>query len=204
MKIIKAIHKSMFLFFGLVVASNCFSQEFIHHIANSANTLVEYTKINHPLTNAHPEAILVITRVANLKKSKEPLQFGVEYKDGKWRILSKSGRGVPLNTVFIIELKNVPHEDLFTLSEYLLEKEKVIPIRNLTVSGDAPTKSFSKKGMDLQHGIVQLFISFAEMEIGIIKITPKRLRGNLVKFNVLVVRTEKPKSSSFQVIPILL
>jgi len=73
------------------------------HIATTANTVSNYTIIDHPLTNDNPDAIIIVTPNQNPGGNggtAENHPIGVWYASNKWRIFNQDGGTIPTNTAF--------------------------------------------------------------------------------------------------------
>lgn len=116
--------------FALGLSIILHSQKYIQHVAGESNTSNECTIIDSDETNNRPDVILVITKIANLKKDQETPVFGVEYTSGQWYIFNKNNYPIAPNTTFILAVNEVPDDNMFTLSCIITDSIEIIPITN--------------------------------------------------------------------------
>ena len=76
------------------------------HVATAANIIGNYTVIDHPLTNDHPEAILLVTQNLTPSVVRNPSPIGVWYSSSreKWTIFNEDTSAMPVNAAFNVEV----------------------------------------------------------------------------------------------------
>jgi hypothetical protein len=84
------------------------------HTATASNSVSDYTKIDNPLTNGHPNAIVFITRNQEVCSlcALDSHNTGVAYDGSKWVIFNQDTNGVLVNAAFNV-LVLVPRSDIF-------------------------------------------------------------------------------------------
>jgi hypothetical protein len=74
------------------------------HVANASNILSNTTRINHPLTNGDPNAILIITANYNPGQTFQNHPIGVSYTgtpaNGYWAIFNQDGNPMQIGNAF--------------------------------------------------------------------------------------------------------
>lgn len=74
------------------------------HFATAANTSSQYTIIDHPLANGHPDAILLVTPNWNPGEDFDGVYddhpIGVWYTSGRWRIFNQDIAAMPVGAAF--------------------------------------------------------------------------------------------------------
>ena len=93
--------------FNVLVLNACPSV-FVHH-ANSSNTAFQITKIDHPLANDNPNAILLVTQNWNPGGvggvyNNHPI--GVYYNGSRWAIFNQDLAAMPTAASFNVEIRN--------------------------------------------------------------------------------------------------
>jgi hypothetical protein len=76
---------------------------FIHRAISGANIVGHYTRIDHPLTNGDPNAILIVTPNWNpggVGGVANNHSIGVFYKDGRWAIFNQDSAAMPDKAAF--------------------------------------------------------------------------------------------------------
>ena len=73
------------------------------HIATVANTIGDLTIIDHPLTNGHPDAIILVTPDWNpggVGGMADDHPISIAYNAGQWGIFNQDGANMPPNAAF--------------------------------------------------------------------------------------------------------
>ena len=82
------------------------------HTASVGNTGIYYTKIDNPLTNGHPNAMVFITPDLTSGGLSDEHPTGVEYASGYWYIANQDSVNMPVGAAFDV-LVLVYHADIF-------------------------------------------------------------------------------------------
>ncbi len=75
------------------------------HIATAANSFYDYTDINNPASNGHPEAILTVTPNWSPNKVYDNHPIGVWYHNGVWSIFNQDLTPIPANAAFNVYIQ---------------------------------------------------------------------------------------------------
>jgi len=85
------------------------------HKATPGNSTDDYTKIDNPLTNGNPNAIVFVTPNRNpggVGGTNDQHNIGVWYDGSKWAIFNQDTTAIPVNSAFNV-LVLVPSSDIF-------------------------------------------------------------------------------------------
>jgi len=76
------------------------SQTTFVHVASASNITNNYTDMDHPSTNAHPNAVIIVTPNWNAAGIYNDHPIGVWYHQGKWSIFNQDKADMPAGAAF--------------------------------------------------------------------------------------------------------